>query len=185
MIMNIEAIIATFTKRNLNIKTNNYIFTNINNLEFLEKIPPKCKIMVNGYELDLGIEEALNIKIDLSRIKVNEILSYVFQCIGVNEKLEFKHKFDLLPFQGKLRDLNIIVQLLFYNLENLTKEEQMLLNEMYYFYSDYFNVSSFIKETHFQTHFLSENRVLDNRENYIPVSAQESLLKLTRNKKFR
>ena len=39
------------------------------------------------------------------------------------------------------------------NLKSLTKEEQMLLNELYYFYSEYFNVSSFIPGKHFQTHF--------------------------------
>ncbi len=183
--MNNEAIIETFTERTLNIKTNNYIFTHVSSLEFLAKIPPKCKIEINTNELDLEINEALNIKIDLSIIKVKDILNFVLQCIGVSEKLDFNQKFDLLKFQGHLRNLNVIVQLLFYNLDTLTKEEQMLLNEIYYFHSDYFNVSSFIPGNYFQTHFLSGNRVLDNRENYIPIKVEKPELNLSLNKKFR
>lgn len=41
----------------------------------------------------------------------------------------------------------------------------MLLNELYYFNSPYFNVTSLINDN-FKTYFLSNNRVLDNRENY-------------------
>ena len=154
-------------------------------MDFLTKIPSKFKIEINTSELDLDINEALNIKIDLSMIKVKDVLSHVLQCIGVSEKLEFNQKFDLLKFQGYLRNLNVIVQLLFYNLDTLTKEEQMLLNEMYYFHSDYFNVSSFIPGNYFQTHFLSGNHVLDNRENYTPIKVIEPELNLSLNKKFR
>ena len=70
------------------------------------------------------------------------------------------------------------------NLKSLTKEEQMLLNELYYFYSEYFNVRSFIPGKHFQTHFLSGNRVLDNRENYTPIEVIKLPLKLSLNKKI-
>ena len=59
----------------------------------------------------------------------------------------------------------------------------MLLNEMYYFYSDYFNVSSFIPGDYFQTHFLKDNRVLDNRENYTKIKVNGTL-NLVRNKKI-
>lgn len=60
----------------------------------------------------------------------------------------------------------------------------MLLNELYYFYSEYFNISAFIHEKHMQTHFLTGNRVLDNRENYTLVKAYEPKLILTHKKKI-
>ena len=41
----------------------------------------------------------------------------------------------------------------------------MLINELYYFNSLYFNVISLINDN-FKTYFLSQNRVLDDRENY-------------------
>ena len=75
--MNEEEIIETFTKRSLNIKNNNYIFTNVFDLRFLEKIPSICKLENTIYDLD--IKEALNIKIDLSKIKVKDILNYILK----------------------------------------------------------------------------------------------------------
>lgn len=124
--MNTEEIIDIFTKRSLNIKNNNYIFANVSNFDFLAKIPLICKLDNTIY--DLNIYEALNIKIDLSKITIKDILTYVLRNIKNylngdinNEKQEFTNKFDLLKFQGKLRELNIIVQILVFNLDSLTK----------------------------------------------------------------
>ena len=179
--MNEEEIIETFTKRSLNIKNNNYIFTNVFDLRFLEKIPSICKLENTIYDLD--IKEALNIKIDLSKIKVKDILNYILIKLNVNyENIEFTSKFNLLKFQGILKELNVIIQILIFNLDSLSIEKQMLLNEIYYFYSEYFNISAFISTRHFKTHFLIGNRVLDNRENYTLVSVYEQRLNLTRKK---
>lgn len=41
----------------------------------------------------------------------------------------------------------------------------MLFNELYYYYSNNFNVTSFVKEN-FKTYFLKNGNVLDDRENY-------------------
>lgn len=185
--MNIEEIIDIFTKRSLNIKNNNFIFTGVNNFEFLEKLPTICKLDNTLY--DLNIREAINIKIDLNKIKIKDILAYILIYIknylkldNNNEKIEFVSKFDLLKFQGILNNLNVIAQILVYNLDSLTMEEQMLLNELYYFYSEYFNISAFIFEKHMQTHFLTGNRVLDNRENYTLVKVYEPKLILKQKK---
>ena len=189
--MSIEEIIDIFTNRILNIKNNNYIFTNVSNLEFLKQIPSICQITMDKTVLDLSINEALNVKIDLKKIKIKDILEYVLTYIEnylkveeKSSKIEFNNKFDLLKFQGKLSDLNVVVQLLIYNLDSLTIEEQMLLNEIYYFYSDYFNISSFIPGIYMQTHFLTGNRVLDNRENYTKIHVIEPTINLTRHKKI-
>ncbi len=54
-------------------------------------------------------------------------------------------------------------------LSDYTNIVQMLFNEIYWFNSPFFNANAFIKENHFQTYFLVNNRVLDNRENYTEV----------------
>ena len=189
--MGIDEVINIFISRTLNIKNNNYIFTNVSDMGFLKQIPSICQIDFDKTALDFNIREALNIKIDLNQIKIKDILEYVLtyieNCLNIEDKrskIEFNNKFDLLKFQGKLRDLNVVVQLIVYNLDSLTMEEQMLLNEIYYFYSDYFNISAFIVDNYFQTHFLTSNRVLDNRENYTKIRVIEPRLQLVRNKKI-
>jgi len=45
----------------------------------------------------------------------------------------------------------------------------MLFNEIYYFNSIFFNANTFIKGNNFQSYFLSNGKVLDNRENYTKI----------------
>jgi len=45
----------------------------------------------------------------------------------------------------------------------------MLFNEIYYFISIFFNANTFIRENNFQSYFLSDDRVLDYRENYTKI----------------
>ena len=98
--MDIEEIIDIFTTRFLNVKTNNFIFTNVESMAFLPKIPPKCQITTGDTALDLGISEALNIQIDLSKVKVKDILSFVLQYLGENTKMDFTQRLDLLRFKA-------------------------------------------------------------------------------------
>ena len=189
-----KEIIEKFNYRYLNVKSNNYIFYDFENLGILDKLPDKCNIDI--VEIDTDIKVAQNIKIDLKKVKVKDILSYALNIlkdrklleIDISE-LELNDKFDLLRFQRILRDNGIVVQFIFYNIEELNIEEQMLFNEIYYFNSIYFNANSFIKNANFQTYFLKENRVLDDRENYTKISVEEYekdsfSLVLKNNKKF-
>lgn len=75
----------------------------------------------------------------------------------------------MLKFQSILNDYRVVAQLVFYNIEVLDKEQQELFNELFYFNSMYFDANAFIKEINFQSYFLSNNRVLDNRENYTKI----------------
>lgn len=173
-----KEIIEKFNYRYLNVKSNNYIFYDFENLGILDKLPDKCNIDI--VEIDTDIKVAQNIKIDLKRVKIKDILSYTLNVlkdrklleIDISE-LELNDKFDLLRFQRILRDNGIVVQLIFYNIEELSIQEQMLFNEIYYFNSIYFNANSFIKNDNFQTYFLKENRILDDRENYTKIRNDE------------
>lgn len=165
-------ILELFYKRFFNIKTNNYIFTGVEDLGLINSIPFSTSIFYP--DNDINIESAINIKIDLNDVELKNILTYILvklrDCKCLDEtldwSLEFNSKFDLLKFQGILHRFNIAVQLIVYNVEKLSLEEQFLFNELYYFNSMYFNVNSFIKGEHFQSYFLNDNRVLDDRENY-------------------
>lgn len=168
-------IIQKFKRRYINLKVNNYIFCGLDNFEIINKIPETCSISIA--ECDINIEYAQNIKIDLSEVSVKDILSYTLQVlkdkslldVTLDYDIELNNKFDLLKFQSILRNYHRAVQLIFYNVEKLDLEEQMLFNELYYFNSIFFNANSFIKGNNFLTYFLSNERVLDNRENYEKV----------------
>lgn len=167
-----QEILEEFRYRYLNLKTNNYIFCMLDDFGILDNIPDRCRISIA--ESNVNITYAKNIKIDLAEVNVRDILTYTLQLlkkaslldINLEYVLEFNDKFDLLKFQSILHYYNIIVQLIFYNVEELELKDQMLFNEIYYFNSIFFNANSFIKNNHFQTYFLSNGRVLDDRENY-------------------
>lgn len=168
-------ILEEFKYRYLNTKTNNYIFYGLDNFKMLNCIPDRCIISIA--ESYINIECAQNIKIDLAEVNVKDILTYTLDLlkklslldVTLDYTLEFNNKFDLLKFQHVLRNYGIVVQLIFYNIEKLNLEEQMLFNEIYYFNSIFFNANSFIKGNNFQSYFLSNERVLDNRENYTKI----------------
>ena len=161
-----------FNKRILNYKTNNYIFTGIDDLYLLDSIPEITSISYP--DNDINIDYAINIKIDLKDEELKDVLTYVLEAlkklsllpVDFDWTIDFHSKYDLLKFQGVLRRFNVSVQIIFYNVEKLSLEEQVLFNEIYYFNSMYFNVNSFIKGDNFQSYFLSGDRVLDDRENY-------------------
>lgn len=167
-----KEIIGEFKYRRLNSKVNNYIFTGVYDFKILGSIPDKCNITLPENDIDVSFAD--NIRIDLKEINVKDILSYTLDILKrqslldtfFDYKLDFNNKLDLLKFQGVLYHYNRIVQLIFYNLEELSLKEQMLFNEIYYFKSIFFNANSFIKGDHFQSYFLTGDRVLDSRENY-------------------
>lgn len=175
--MLVNEILEEFKNRYLNSKNNNYIICGLEDTDILNEIPEQCNINESDHYHDIKV--AQNIKIDLNKIEVKDILSYtleILKCKGIipqTEKLEFNNKFDLLRLQGILREHGIVVQFVFYNLEGLTIEDQMLFNEIYYFNSVYFTANAFIKNYNFQTYFLTGDRVLDSRENYTKLKISE------------
>lgn len=170
-----DAIIELFKDRELNCKNNNYIFSNVDDFKIINNIPDFCFITFLDNYLDMGL--ATNVKVDLNHISINDILTYTLEDLKkrkmldkfLDYKLDFNNKYDLIKFKNILSNYKRIVQLIFYNIESLNKEEQMLFNELYYYNCIYYNASAFIKEDNFQTYFLEGNRVLDDRENYAKV----------------
>ena len=179
--MNEKEMIEMFKQRYLNSKTNNYIFSRIDDYKILDKIPNRCSILIPENDIDINFAE--NIKIDLDDVNIKDILSFTLELlkkskfidISFDYTIDFNNKFDLLKFQNVLRTYNRIVQLIFYKVEKLSHEDQMLFNEICYFNSIFFNANSFIKGDNFQSYFLSKDRVLDNRENYTKIKLIRNL----------
>ena len=166
-----DEILEIFNNRQLNYKTNNMIIVGDNLDKLLDNIPNSTSISFLDYDIDINY--AINIKINLKEIRVNDILSkaldylntHNFLDVSFDYELPFTDKFSINKFRSILQNNNMAVQLIFYNLEILSKEEQMLFNELYYYNSAFFNVTSFT-ENGFSTYFLTQYRVLDDRENY-------------------
>ena len=169
--MTIDELLSCFKRRVLNTKTNNMIII-VNDIEELVDNIPNITSLDN-YN---GIDNALNIKIDLSKINLNSILTYSLNYLkdknliddSLEYRLPFNNKFDINKFRIILQNNNIMVQLFFYNIERLSIEEQKLFNELYYYNSydnNCFNIITLAKKD-FKTYSLNQDRMLDDRENY-------------------
>lgn len=177
-----QEILENFRYRNLNLKTNNYIFCGANDLSILDKIPSVCSI--SSTESDIDIDYAINVKIDLEEVNVKDVLSYTLQAlkdlslldVTLDYNLEFNNKFDLIKFQNVLYNYGKVVQMIFSNVEELDIKEQMLFNEIYHFNSIYFNANSFIKNNNFQSYSLNNGQVLDDREDYTKVNVIKRII---------
>lgn len=177
-----QEILENFRYRNLNLKTNNYIFCGANDLSILDKIPSVCSI--SSTESDIDIDYAINVKIDLEEVNIKDVLSYTLQAlkdlslldVTFDYNLEFNNKFDLIKFQNVLYNYGKVVQMIFSNVEELDIKEQMLFNEIYHFNSIYFNANSFIKNNNFQSYSLNNGQVLDDREDYTKVNVIKRII---------
>lgn len=177
-----QEMLENFRHRNLNLKTNNYIFCGVNDLSILDKIPSVCSI--SSTESDIDIDYAINVKIDLEEVNVKDVLSYTLQAlkdlslldVTFDYNLEFNNKFDLIKFQNVLYNYGKVVQMIFSNVEELDIKEQMLFNEIYHFNSIYFNANSFIKNNNFQSYSLNNGQVLDDREDYTKVNVIKRII---------
>ena len=162
-------IIDEINDRHLNVKTNNMILVTDNPFNILNNINNTSNVLFTFDDFGKCISH--NIKIDMSKIDVKNILNYVLdylksmKLIDDYNDIELKDSISLFKFEYILMNNNIILQLFFYNLDDLTTEEQMIFNELYYYNSPYFSIISFVKDN-FITYFLSKNRVLDYRDNF-------------------
>ena len=172
--MTIDELLTYLKSRQLNNKTNNIIIVADELNTLIDDIPNATSISFIDDNIDVDV--ALNIKIDLSKVSVKDILTYALSYLKqlklVDEyfdcTLPFNNKFDIVKFRSILQNYNRVVQLVCYSIEGLTIEEQLLFNELYYYnspFGTFFIVISLIKDN-FKTYFLTQDRVLDDRENY-------------------
>ena len=91
--MTIDELLSYFKRRVLNTKTNNMIIIANDIEELVDNIPDITSL--DNYN---GIDNALNIKIDLSKINLNSILTYSLNYLKdknlIDDSLEYRLPFN-------------------------------------------------------------------------------------------
>ena len=82
---------------------------------------------------------------------------------------DFSDRRNIFNYEEALRAYKIINQLIIYNIEELTESDQMLLNELYNYATQYFNVNVFTREENLKTTSLYGSRSLNNYTSYNKV----------------
>ena len=166
-----QEIIEILNNKELNSKTNNYIFTDISNDlqdEIITKINPVC-IIKNPTPIitaEIGTTNLNNILIDIKKTPIKEVINTAFKLLEIKNNIPFESKMNLLRLRGLLREHNKAIQFIFYHLDKLSVEEQKLLNEIYWFNTYFFNANALINKKHFITTETISGNMLDYRENY-------------------
>ena len=164
-------IIEMITLRQINEKNNNFIIAGDSSKSILDAISDTS--VATFIEDPNKTETLINIKIDLELIKIQDVFKYIISYLKGAGKIDlenqyhisFDNKIDIWRLDRILKKHNIFVQLIFYNVATLTIQEQELFNELYYYFSYNYFVVSLVND-HFNSYFLANNRVLDDREDY-------------------
>lgn len=171
--------LTIFNSRELNTKTNNYIFTDLTKKKKQELIagikrevivPISLSSIISDMALlEKGFLVMNNIIIDLQKVSIKDILSYVLEVQGINSTLDFTSKLDLLRFRGILRSHNKSSSLILYNGEGILNADRKLLNEIYGFNTPFFNINDLLERTNLGTYETHSGRMLDSREDYTRI----------------
>ncbi len=178
-IMNSNDLIGELSSRQLNTKTNNMIVIGEYSKELIGEIPETCVVTLPEEEQQVQVD---NITVDLSQVKVEDLLTFILDSYddGTMDHeyltIKFKSLRSLITFQRVLRRRNIFIQIVLYNMDGLTEQEQMLINELFYYYSENFNVTA-IKRQELSTYFLTGDRRLDPRENFTKYQLERYVYK--------
>ncbi len=179
-----QEIINKLSSRTINLATNNLIINSFNSEEIVNEIPEVCGISFSGYNLDNEI--AFNIKVDMKKVYVRNILTYLMTEMrdqklfepSFTYNLPFNNKYEVVKFNNVLQNSKRVIQIICYNMDNLSIEDQKLFNELYYYNSPWFNVTSFVDDD-FITYNLSGNRYLVESKNYQKYELiKEKILKI-------
>jgi hypothetical protein len=173
--MQVNEISDFLNQKTINSKVNNYIFTNLSKSEqisVLEQLNKKSNYSylekIEGVDV---LSEADTIYLDLSMFRVRDILNEVLSLEKISADIPFLTRKDLVKFRFLLRENQKMVQLIFDKFySDLT--DQMLLNELMAFHTDFFNANFILTEDNLSTYFLSGNRILDDREDYQKINTK-------------
>ena len=170
-----DEFIKEFHDRTLNIKNNNFIIIGKNASDLSTLLEPTSKVHYNSFSssCDHGIDTAYNIKVNLLDTNIHDLFKYTLKYLYAlniilslnNYDLRFNRRIDVYRFDSILAKYNKMIQFIFYNFDNLSFDEQKLLNELYFYGSEYYNVTS-LANTDFVTYSVGDNLMLDSREDY-------------------
>ncbi len=106
-----------------------------------EILPEKKKTTQSGTLEEVPVVKILTFTLEeLEKMKLLDV--YFDYTVDLERR-------NLYKFHSVLGTYRIVVQMIFYNLDSLSLEEQMLFNELYWFNRPYFNTNAFIKGKYF------------------------------------
>lgn len=164
-------IIQTLNYKALNSKCNNYVFSDIPSTvlpEIIKNIQPICQLSNVSDEVlyEINRLDMINMIIDISKINVEDLLNETLRMLEISKTLKLDDIKSLLRFRGILREYNQAVQWIILNAQNLSIEDQMLLNELFVLNTYFFNTNILISNSDLSTYQLKNGIYLDDRENY-------------------
>ena len=175
-----------FINRSLNSKNNNMIVRD-DETSLIEDIPKTTYVSFIGNNIES--RDAHNVFIDFEKINVHDIFNYILSYLkrlnlldnNLDYELPFNRKIDVFRFQRILSNYDIVVQIIINNVNLLNTKDQMLLNELYYYNSPFFNVITFTKD-HFSTYQLQDGKMLDGREDYQMIEFEKAEQRILKDK---
>lgn len=170
----LEDVLEIFNKRELNIKTNNYIVVGLDNIlrnklmMGIEKEVPVSYIP-DSFSFESSYPTMRNIFVNLNDVPVSDILAFSLEKLGINNSIGFKSAVDLFRFRGILRSNGVCIAIIAYNSEGLSIGDRMILNELYTFNTSFFNINELLVQELLCSTELKNGRMLDDRENYTRI----------------
>lgn len=166
-----KEILSTLNHKRLNEKTNHYIFANIPKEmihEIVSGIQPICTISDPTEEVkrEIGRSNLINVIVDISSIKIDDFLNETLFFLQIAKSLSFHDKTSLLRFRGILRECGVAIQWIILKGDVLSFQDQMRLNEIFWFNTYFFNINYLLTSSDLKTYCLENGRYLDPRENY-------------------
>ena len=163
--------IQNIKKPDYNSKCNNYIYTNVNDINgVLSSIPDISEI--NNYhrfryEGNIGDQYLHNIIVDMNVVSPYQLLDQALDVLGQDQRISFDSITDIMKLRGVLRKLKTNIQYIIINANKLTYDDVKRLNDLIYFTSYFICESLLFKPGEDLISYQTTNgSVLDYRENY-------------------
>ena len=169
--MTYKELSETLRFREITFSYNNMIIMGNYSEDLIRTIPTTTGISFPKNNIDIAA--SINIPINLAEINIKDILTYALNYLkelklvdpSFDYTLPFIDQYSVKNFVEVLHNYNRVVQLIFYNIEYLSLEEQKIFNELYYYSGPFFSVITFTNEE-FKTYALSYDRELQDGINY-------------------
>ena len=177
MELSLEEIIYLLNNKRLDGKCNNYILEGLTDYEIetilkniKEIIPFNHTSSLEVFAERIKITNLKNLVFNMEDEEVTYLLNRVFNLLEIDKKLVFSGPRDLFRFNNILKRHNQSIQLIMYNVEKIEEEKQKLINEIFAYYSVYFNINYLVKEDNdLVTYQTINGTIIDFREDYTKI----------------
>lgn len=170
--MTLDEIIANLQQITLNSKTNNYIYTGLDDeslIAILRSIPRET-IITNPDDLYgevTNIKKLHNTIINFASVPYSNIFYWALYSLKDTKAPSLEDLRSIVRFRNILMEHEMGIQFIMFNLDHLKKSEQEMLNYLLYMNTYYFNIVMLLKEDEeLRSYQLPNGKMLDRREDY-------------------